>query len=81
MILLSKIPLVPRRPGSQDAAATGPNTGATNTKDTKKGAATKDSKSNQKVEKFSPPPPEDIDEKLIYDAHKSAYNFVNMIVN
>jgi hypothetical protein len=78
--------LVPRRPRSTEMG--GPAIGATAAGGTKAGAASKvpqtqqkESKSNQKVEKYSPPPPEDIDEKLIYDAHKAATNFMNSIVN
>lgn len=32
------------------------------------------------TDESSPPPPEDLDEKLIYDAYKNAYSYVNTIV-
>jgi hypothetical protein len=59
----SKIPLVPRRPSSQD-------------KDKK---LVKNSK-GKNPDEVSPPPPEDPDEKLIFDAFKNANSFVNHIV-
>lgn len=81
--IFSKIPLVPRRPKSQDVGTVGAGgTGAAGgTKAGLKQGNPKDSKINQKADKYSPPPPEDIDEKLIFDAHKTAFNFINMIVN
>ena len=42
---------------------------------------TQETKSNQKSDKQSPPPPEDLDEKLIYDAHRTANNYMSSIVN
>ena len=59
-----KIPLVPRRPSSQDA------------KDPKKSKAKP--KGNEEA---SPPPPEDLDEKLVFDAYKTAWAYVNGIVS
>jgi hypothetical protein len=60
-----KIPLVPRRPTSQDG------------KDAKKSKP----KANKNPDEASPPPPEDLDEKLVHDAFKNANSFVNSIVN
>ena len=45
-------------------------------KDTKKAA-----KAKPKTDEVSPPPPEDLDEKLIFDAHKAAFSHVNYIVS
>lgn len=55
---------MPRRPSSQDG------------KDNKKAAKTKPKNSDE----ASPPPPEDLDEKLIFDAFKAACSYVNTII-
>ena len=56
--------MVPRRPSSQDG------------KDNKKAAKAKPKNSDE----ASPPPPEDLDEKLIFDAFKAACSYVTTII-
>jgi hypothetical protein len=59
-----RIPLVPRRPSSQEG---------------KDGKKSKPKPKNS--DETSPPPPEDPDERLIFDAYKNAVSHVNTIVS
>ena len=64
--LYRRIPLIPRRPSSSQEA------------NNKKVAAKGKSKN---PDEMSPPPPEDIDEKHIFDSHKQSLAFVNVFVS
>lgn len=75
---LTSIPLVPRRPASPDADI---KVGATPSKEKKdKKAAKKGAAADDAPGAESPAPPQDLDEKLLYDGYTFAVNAISQMV-
>ncbi len=73
VLILYRLPLVPRRPLSAFEATD-------NKKRSNQAAAAKKRGDDANTGEASPPPPEDMDERLIFDAHRLANQYVNDMV-